>query len=100
MDQPRIGYAQRKRVRRIAAGSAVAVAFLAVVWAVSRIEPAVPGVDAAVVFTDTVKRGEMVRVLSVNKDQLSMGHLSTLLTASNASAWPLSGATTKKNRLR
>ena len=63
MDQPRIGYAQRKRVRRIAAGSAAAVAFLAVAWAVSRIEPAAPGVDAAVVFTDTVKRGEMLRLV-------------------------------------
>ena len=61
MDKPRIGYAQR-----IAAGSVAVVALLAVAWAVFHIEPAAPGVDAAVVFTDKVKRGEMVRVLSVN----------------------------------
>ena len=61
MDKPRIGYAQRKRNQRIAAGSVAAVAFLTVVWVVSRIEPAAPSVDAAVVFTETVKRGEMLR---------------------------------------
>ena len=61
MDKPRVGYAQQKRTRRIAAGSAAVVAFLAAGWAVSRTEPAAPGVDAAVVFTDSVKRGEMVR---------------------------------------
>ena len=61
MDKPRIGYAKRKRARRIAAASITAVAILAVAWAVSRIEPAAPGVDAAVVFTDTVKRGDMLR---------------------------------------
>ena len=61
MDKPRIGFAQRKRTRRIAAGSIAAVALLTLAWAVSHIEPAAPGVDAAVVFTDTVKRGEMLR---------------------------------------
>ncbi len=65
MDKPRIGYARRKRTRRIAAGSVAVVAILAVAWAVFHIEPAAPGVDAAVVFTDTVKRSEMVRVLEV-----------------------------------
>ena len=61
MDKPRIGYAQRKRTRQTVAGSIAAVTLLAVAWAVSRIEPAAPGVDAAAVFTDTVKRGEMLR---------------------------------------
>ena len=57
MDKPRIGYAERKRMRRMGAGSVAAIAFLRIAWAVSRIEPAAPAVDAAVVFTDTVKRG-------------------------------------------
>ena len=61
MDKPRLGYAKRKRIRRAIAGAIAAVALLAVAWAVSRIEPAAPGVDAAVVFTDTVKRGQMIR---------------------------------------
>ena len=61
MDKPRVGYAKQKRNRRIMAGSAAAVAFLDVAWAVSRLEPAAPAVDAAVVFTNTVKRGQMVR---------------------------------------
>ena len=61
MDKPRVGYAKRKRIRRAIAGAIAAVALLAIAWAVSRIEPAAPGVDAAVVFTDTVKRGQMVR---------------------------------------
>ncbi|MCY4535555.1 MAG: RND transporter, partial [Bryobacterales bacterium] len=61
MDKPRVGYAKRKRIRRAIAGAIAAVALLAVAWAVSRIEPAAPGVDAAVVFTDTVKRGQMIR---------------------------------------
>ena len=61
MDKARIGYARRKRIRRIVLGSVAATAFVALAWVVSRIEPAAPSVDAAVVFTDTVERGEMVR---------------------------------------
>jgi HlyD family secretion protein len=61
MDKPRVGYAKQKRVRRFLAGTIAAVALLSIAWAVSRIQPAAPGVDAAVVFTDTVKRGQMVR---------------------------------------
>ncbi len=61
MDKPRVGYAERKRVRRIIAGSGLLIAVLAMGWALSRIEPAAPAVDAAVVFSDTVKRGQMLR---------------------------------------
>ena len=61
MDKARIGYARRKRIRRIVLGSVAATACLALAWVVSRIEPAAPSVDAAVVFTDTVERGEMLR---------------------------------------
>ena len=61
MDKPRIGYAEKKRNRRIAIGLGVGIGALALVWAVSRLEPAAPGVDSAVVFADTVRRGEMLR---------------------------------------
>ena len=61
MDRPRVGYARRKRIRRIIAGAAAALLVAIIGWAVSRLEPAAPGVDAALVFTDTVDRGEMVR---------------------------------------
>ena len=61
MDKTWVGYAKQIRIRRILAGSVATVAFLPVAWVVPGVEPAVPGVDAAVVFTDTVKRGEMVR---------------------------------------
>jgi len=61
VDKARVGYARRKRIRRIVLGSVAGTAFLAVAWVVSRIEPAAPGVDAATVFTDTVERGEMLR---------------------------------------
>ncbi|MCY4596745.1 MAG: efflux RND transporter periplasmic adaptor subunit [Bryobacterales bacterium] len=63
MDKPRIGHARRKRIRRNVAGSGAVAAFLAVAWAAARIEPAAPGVEVAVVFSDTVKLGEMVRQL-------------------------------------
>ncbi len=61
MDKPRVGYAKRKRARQIAVGITALIAALALVWILSRIEPAAPGVDAAAVFTDTVERGEMLR---------------------------------------
>ena len=61
MDKARIGYARKKRIRRIALGSVAGTVFLTLAWVVSRIEPAAPKVDAAAVFTDTVERGEMLR---------------------------------------
>ena len=61
MDKARVGYARKKRIRRIVLGSVAGAAFLAMAWVVSRIEPAAPSVDPAAVFTDTVERGEMLR---------------------------------------
>ena len=61
MDKPRVGYAEKKRNRRIAIGLALGIGALGLVWAVSRLEPAAPGVDSSVVFADTVRRGEMLR---------------------------------------
>ena len=61
MDKPRVGYARKKRIRQMAAGAAGLVGVAGLAWALSRLEPAAPGVDSAVVFTDTVRRGEMLR---------------------------------------
>src|SRR5688572_23171956 len=51
----------RKRVRRaIYAGSGLA-AIVLISLGLSRLEPAAPGVDAASIWKDTVKRGPMLR---------------------------------------
>lgn len=61
MDKPRVGYARKKRIRQIAVASSGAIVVVALGWAVTQLEPAAPSVESAVVFTDTVKRGEMLR---------------------------------------
>ena len=61
MDKPRVGYARKKRIRRILAAVGTLVGVSAIAWALYRLEPAAPGVDASVVFADTVDRGEMLR---------------------------------------
>lgn len=61
MDIPRVGYAKRKRARQIAVAAVAAAAVAVIGWVLSRFEPAAPSVDAALVVTDTVARGEMVR---------------------------------------
>ncbi len=61
MDKPRKGYARRKRIRLISAAAVVLLCGGAIAWTLSRLEPAAPRVDAAVVFTDKVQRGEMLR---------------------------------------
>ena len=61
MDKPREGYRQKKRIRRIAVTAVALLGAGAMVWTLSRLEPPVPSVEAAVVFTDKVQRGEMLR---------------------------------------
>jgi RND family efflux transporter MFP subunit len=52
----------QKRKRRLLALSVVALAIIAVaVIAVSRLKPAAPTVDRSTIWTDTVKRGSMLR---------------------------------------
>lgn len=58
MDIPRAPARKRKRYVYIGAGI-VAVVLTSV--ALNRLEPAAPSVDRAAVFTDTVKRGPMIR---------------------------------------
>ena len=61
MDKPREGYTRRKRYRLFTAAAGGLACVGAIVWAVFRLEPAAPSVDGAVVFTDRVERGEMLR---------------------------------------
>ncbi len=61
MDIARPELKQRKRIKRIAWISLAVVAALVAVVALARLEPAAPAVDRATVWTDTVKRGEMLR---------------------------------------
>ncbi len=61
MDVPRAGVAKKKRQKRIIMISLVVLALIAATFGLSRLKPAVPGVDRSTVWIDTVKRGPMVR---------------------------------------
>jgi HlyD family secretion protein len=61
MDIPRPNAAKEKRRKRIITASIAAVALIGVTFALSRLKPAAPTVDRNLVWTDTVKRGPMVR---------------------------------------
>ncbi len=61
MDIARPQQARKKRIRRILYISGVAAGVILITVFLSRLEPAAPSVDRAVVWTDKVKRGEMVR---------------------------------------
>src|SRR5688572_14610455 len=60
MDKPRFGVARTKKIKR----TIFAVIFLfgvsAATYGLSRLKPAVPSVDAGVLWPDKVKRGEML----------------------------------------
>src|SRR5436305_8043400 len=61
MDVPREGVAAKKRKRRIIIIAVGALGLILATIAISRLKPAVPSVDRATVWIDTVKRGPMVR---------------------------------------
>jgi HlyD family secretion protein len=61
MDVKREGVAEAKRRRRILWGAIVLAVVALVTLGLYRLEPAAPSVDAATVWRDTVKRGEMLR---------------------------------------
>ena len=61
MDIKREGVAEAKRKRRILYGALALVVVALVTLGLYRLEPAAPSVDAATVWRDTVKRGEMLR---------------------------------------
>ena len=61
MDIQRPSNARAKKIRRIAYGTVALVLLGGVTYALSKLKPAAPSVDAGTVWSDTVKRGPMLR---------------------------------------
>ena len=61
MDVPREGARKRRIIRRVVVGGVLAIAIPLVTWALSRLKPAAPSVEKSTLWTDSVKRGPMVR---------------------------------------
>jgi multidrug efflux pump subunit AcrA (membrane-fusion protein) len=61
MDISRPDIKKKKLRRQIIVLAIVAIGVTAAAWAVMRLKPAVPTVDASTVWPDTVKRGDMIR---------------------------------------
>ena len=61
VDIARPSQAKKKRVRRILYGTVAVVAVAGISLSVSKLKPAAPTVDRAVVWIDAVKRGSMLR---------------------------------------
>ena len=61
MDIARPDIRKKKLRRQVVVLAVVAVGVTAAAWAVMRLKPAVPSVDASTVWPDTVKRGDMIR---------------------------------------
>jgi len=61
MDIARPDLAKKRTWKRVSWVAIAVVSLAAVSWAVSRLQPAAPTVERAVVWMDTVKRGPMVR---------------------------------------
>jgi HlyD family secretion protein len=61
MDVPRQGMTRRKTIRRIVIGVGLLLTAAGATWAVGRLQPALPLVEAGSVWPDTVKRGSMLR---------------------------------------
>ena len=64
MDIQREGAARKRLIRNVVIGVAVTAVVVAISIVVSRLKPAAPTVERATVWTDTVKRGPMVREVS------------------------------------
>src|SRR5690242_15546599 len=60
VDIARPSQAKKKRIRRILWGSATLLVIVLISVAVSRLKPAAPTVDRAVVWVDSVKQGNLV----------------------------------------
>src|SRR5580698_8611481 len=61
MDIARPDAKKKKKIRRIVYIAAAVVLIPLVTYALSKLKPAAPTVDSATVWTDTVKRGPMLR---------------------------------------
>lgn len=66
MDIARPEFKERKRKRQIAVGSAVVVVVALLTVLVYRLKPAAPSVERGTVWTDSVKRGSMLRQVRGN----------------------------------
>lgn len=61
MDIARPEVKRKKRIRRIIYTVVILISASAVTYGLSRLKPAPPTVDGSVIWTDTVKRGQMLR---------------------------------------
>jgi len=61
MDIQRPSNARAKKIRRIAYGTVALVLLVGVTYALSKLKPAAPSVDKGTIWSDTVKRGPMLR---------------------------------------
>jgi len=61
MDIPREGAARKKLIRRIVYSFVALMAVVAVALGTGRLKPAAPSVERSTIWTDTVKRGPMLR---------------------------------------
>jgi HlyD family secretion protein len=61
MDIQRPSNARAKKIRRIAYGTVALLLLGGVTYALSKLKPAAPSVDAGTIWSDTVKRGPMLR---------------------------------------
>jgi HlyD family secretion protein len=61
MDIQRPSNARAKKIRRIAYGTVALILVGGVTYGLSKLKPAAPSVDAGTVWSDTVKRGPMLR---------------------------------------
>ncbi len=61
MDVPRQGAKRKKIIRRTILITVVLAAIPLITWGLSRLKPAAPSVEGGTLWTDTVKRGPMLR---------------------------------------
>src|SRR5882757_7723516 len=61
MDVPRQGVAKRKTLRRTFVVAVLLLAASGITYGVSRLQPALASIESGSAFTDTVKRGPMLR---------------------------------------
>jgi HlyD family secretion protein len=61
MDVPRAGARKQKIIRRAILVTLVVIAVPAITYSLSRLKPAAPSVESSTLWTDTVKRGPMLR---------------------------------------
>ncbi|NWF83260.1 MAG: HlyD family efflux transporter periplasmic adaptor subunit [Bryobacteraceae bacterium] len=61
MDVPRQGVKRQKLIRRVLWITLAAISIPLITWGLSRLKPAAPSVEKSTLWTDTVKRGPMLR---------------------------------------